>query len=69
MMLIDTPTAKDLPELRELWKEAFGDTDAFLDSFFSLAFSPARARCIRSDGGICAALYWFDCEYGGGRVA
>jgi GNAT superfamily N-acetyltransferase len=68
-MNIDALSLDLVPALRGLWKEAFGDTDAFLDSFFSLAFSPERARCVRSDGGICAALYWFDCEYGGGRVA
>ena len=33
-----------IPGLRELWKKAFGDTDEFLDLFFSTAYSPDRCR-------------------------
>ena len=32
----------DIPALRRLWKQAFGDDDQLLDSFFSIAFSPDR---------------------------
>lgn len=56
------PVCCHIPELRELWKLAFGDTDAFLDSFFSTAFSSDRCRCILEEGRIAAALYWFDCS-------
>lgn len=55
--------------LRGLWREAFGDTDAFLDSFFTTAFSPERYRCLIRDGRLAAALYWFDCEYQGEPLA
>lgn len=68
-MIIDSASYADVPLLRSLWKEAFGDGDGFLDGFFSTAFSPDRARCARDGGGISAMLYWFDCEYDGGRIA
>lgn len=55
--------------LRRLWREAFGDTDSFLDCFFGTAFSPDRCRYLTRDGELAAALYWFDCEYDGGKLA
>ncbi len=54
---------------RRLRQEAFGDTDAFLDTFEKTAFSPDRCRCITQDGELLAALYLFDCTYGGVRAA
>ena len=68
-MTIDYPTPAQVPGLRRLWKEAFGDEDAFLDAFFSLAFSPRRCRCITENGGVLAALYWFEATCGGQRFA
>lgn len=59
-MKIDSPTPALLPQLRQLWKDAFGDGDAFLDSFFSTAYAPERCRCVTVDGRLAAALYWFD---------
>lgn len=58
----DYPAEEQLPQLRELWKEAFDDEDAFLDTFFETAFAPDRCRCITVDGEVAAALYWFDCR-------
>ena len=62
-MKIDYPLEDQIDGLRKLWKEAFGDTDTFLDIFWSTAFSPDRCRCISVDGQIAAALYWFDCRF------
>lgn len=59
-MTIDHPRSCQLPQLRSLWKAAFGDTDDFLDQFFSTAYHPQRCRCITLDGTVAAALYWFD---------
>lgn len=61
MTRIDHPTAADLPQLRELWLASFSDTDAYLDIFFSTAFSPARCMCVRISEQIAAAAYWMDC--------
>lgn len=62
-MTIDRPLPEQIPQLRSLWKEAFGDTDSFLDIFFHRAFSPDRCRCITAEGSVVAALYWFDCQW------
>ena len=59
-MTIDRPQPRQIPGLRELWKEAFGDSDTWLDTFFALGFSPDRCRCITEEGRPTAALYWFD---------
>ena len=66
-MIIDKPTGTE--PLRQLWKQAFGDTDAFLDSFFTLGFSPDRCRQITTDGKVVAALYWFDCSFNSKKIA
>ncbi len=68
-MKIDHPVSADIPRLRLLWKEAFGDDDSFLDAFFTTAFSPDRCRCIWENAQPAAALYWFDCEYAYGKIA
>lgn len=63
-MTFDYPTPRQIPVLRNLWKEVFGDSEAFLDAFFSTAFSPLRCRCAVENGETLGMLYWFDllCE-------
>lgn len=63
-MVIDCPKMEQIAGLRQLWKEAFGDTDAFLDCFFATAFAPERCVCATVDCEVAAAAYWFGCgEY------
>lgn len=62
-MTVDKPRTVDIPALRRLWKQAFGDPDAFLDGFFCTGFSPDRCRCLWAQGQLAAALYWFDCGW------
>ncbi len=50
-------------------KQAFGDTDAFLDGFFQTGFSPDRCRCVTLSGQLAAALYWFDCQWQEKKIA
>ena len=61
--------AADIVQLRRLWKLAFGDSDAFLDSFFAAAYSPDRCHFLRREDSIAAALYWFDCRYADRKAA
>ncbi len=61
-MNFDHPTPTMIPQLRQLWKEAFGDTDNFLDQFYGKAFSPDRCLCATTDGEVAAMAYWFHCE-------
>ena len=68
-MTVDYPTAGAVSGLRELWKEAFDDSDLFLDAFFSHGFSPRRCRCVTENGVVLAALYWFEAPCGESRFA
>ena len=68
-MKIDYPTQDQTNALRQLWQEAFGDEDAFLDLFYAQGFSPDRCRCVTVDGQLAGALYWFDCNFQGRPVA
>ena len=68
-MRIDHPTGAEIPGLRLLWKEAFDDTDTFLDDFFSSGFAPERCLYAGEGGTVAAALYWFRCSCGGRRYA
>lgn len=58
-----------ITELKRLWQQAFGDSDAFLDCFFSCGYSPDRCRYLAAEGRIQAMLYWFDCTLAGKKYA
>lgn len=62
-MIIDNPQKRHIPALRRLWQQAFGDSDAFLDSFFKTGFSYDRCRCVFREGEPVAAHYLFDCRW------
>ncbi len=68
-MIIDRPSPADYPALKALWKEAFSDTDPFIALFWESGFSPQRCRCILDGGAVVSALYWFDAEKDGEKVA
>lgn len=68
-MIIDRPQTHQTLQLRQLWKEAFGDDDTFLDGFFATGYSPDRCRCLCLEGRVCAALYWFDAQASGQKIA
>lgn len=68
-MIIDHPRREELRQLGHIWKEAFGDTDAFLEGFYHKGFSASRCRCVYLDGTPVSVLYWFDCAWEGKRIA
>lgn len=68
-MIIKNANTNDIFPLRQLWKQAFGDSDAYLDAFFRTAFSPSRCRCLFLGGRIAAAHYWLTGSFSGGKVA
>lgn len=68
-MTIDRPSDAQAPQLRRLWKAAFGDADPFLDAFYGAAFSPDRCLCAGSEAQVLGAVYWFDCSYAGQKIA
>ena len=68
-MNIDHPASGLIPQLKALWKQAFGDTDAEIDYFFRVGFSENRCLCAVIKGQVAAALYWFDCTVWDKKVA
>ena len=68
-MRMHNPSPEDIPFLRKLWQESFGDEEEFLDIFFSTAFSPRRCRCLSLEGRPAAMLYWFDISCRGQKMA
>lgn len=68
-MRIDCPIDAEIPQLRRLWGVVFGDGDAFLDHFFSTAFSPNRCRCLWAGEEPATSLYWFDVSCQGQKFA
>lgn len=68
-MIIDHPDSHHIGALRSLWKQAFGDSDDYLDSFFAHAFSYERCRCLLIQGKPVAAVYLFDCQWNGNKCA
>ena len=56
-------------ELRLLWQEAFGDSEEMLDGFAATGFSPDRFHCICEKEIPVSALYWFDCQLDGYKLA
>lgn len=68
-MRIQHPCDGQIPGLRKLWQQAFGDTDAFLDLFFGTAFSRGRSLCAAEGEAVAAAMYWLDGQCRGRRIA
>ncbi len=68
-MNIDAPRPGMLPQLKALWKEAFGDPEAFIDLFFTTAYAPGRCLCLWQGQQVLAAAYWLDCACSGGKLA
>lgn len=73
-MSIDTfrivcPDENMVSSLKDLWKEAFGDGDEFVDSFFNTAYSPSRCRAVAEGNNALGALYIFDCTVENKKMA
>lgn len=60
-MNIDNPSPHHIPQLKNLWKEAFADSDKTINNFFDTAFSADRCLCTFDGNRVAAVLYWFDC--------
>jgi len=56
----------DIPALRQLWNQAFGDSQEYLDLFFSTAYAPERCLVLDDIG---AAAYWLNCGLGNRKLA
>lgn len=68
-MHIDMPQTSQLSALQDLWKQAFGDEGGFWEGFFRVGFSPNHCRCLWEDSNLASALFWFDCDWKGKKIA
>lgn len=68
-MKIKHPSDTQIPALRQLWQRVFGDTEEFLDLFFSVGYDRQRCLCACHGEQVAAAMYWLDCTCDGRRVA
>ena len=55
--IITNPSEKDIPSLRKLWKDIFGDDDSYLDLFFRVKYNPELTFIIKENEEIVAMLY------------
>lgn len=60
MVKLRTSEQRDVPALKELWKLAFGDEDAYIDHFFTQYYRPERMLVLEEDGEVRAMTAWFD---------
>ena len=60
-MIIKEPTQADLPAMKALWHQAFGDPDGFIEGFFQKGYSKDRCLVLYEDQSPAAVAYWFDC--------
>ena len=56
-------------QLRDLWRSAFGDDDAFIDSFFAVYGKEGVAHTLSLGGRVVAALYALPCVVCSGGVS
>ncbi len=69
-MIIKHPEKQDLPRLIQLWKEAFGENEEeFFRLFLKTAYSSKRCLAAFESEELCSALYWFDCDLDGNKIA
>ncbi len=50
MITIRSAKAEDIPQQKELWKRAFGDSDAYVDMFFQKYCVPEQVLIVEEDG-------------------
>lgn len=56
MQQVRAATMADREQIRSLWSVCFGDSEAFMDWFFSERYHPSLASCLELDGTIVSAL-------------
>ncbi len=63
MYLIRPSVPADIPALRQLWKLAFGDGDAYVDNFFHTYYQPGRVLVLEENGAVMSMTAWFDTQF------
>lgn len=57
------------PQLKKLWREAFGDGENFIETFLTSAYASSRCRILTDGEQVAAMLFWLDGEYKGQKWA
>lgn len=68
-MNIDHPSQKHIPVLKALWREAFGDSEEFINSFFDTAYRTDKCFAVTEGDNVISALYILDCSFEGRKLA
>lgn len=64
--MICVPQCKDIPRLKEIWRESFGDTPEYISLFFDSVFDEAMPLAFYCDGRPAAVLYRLKCRVSAG---
>lgn len=68
-MIIRHPEKTDIDALKNLWCQAFNDSDSFLNDFFEIAFEKNHSMIIEKDKKLASMLFWLDCTFDNKKVA
>lgn len=63
MLTVRPSRPEDVPAQRELWKLAFGDSDAYIDNFYSAYYRPERVVVLEEEGAVRSMTAWFDTTF------
>lgn len=63
MLTVRPSVPEDVPAQRELWKLAFGDSDAYIDNFYRTYYRPERVVVLEEDGLARSMTAWFDTAF------
>ncbi len=63
MFTIRPSVPEDVPAQRELWRLAFGDSDAYLDNFYNTYYRPERVVVLEEEGIVRSMTAWFDTSF------
>ncbi len=67
--MIDHPSHEQIPGLKALWKQAFGDSDRYIDTFFDRAFSCDRCLSLLRGSQVLGMVHWLPCSLGEQKLA
>lgn len=63
MSIVRLSVPGDLPDQRELWALAFGDSGDYVDNFYKTYYRPDRVLVLEEEGRVRAMTAWFDTTF------
>lgn len=63
MRTVRPSVPEDIPAQRKLWKLAFGDSDEYIDNFYSTYYCPERVLVLEEEGVVRSMTAWFDTTF------